>query len=60
MDKKFIITKDKSVADQLIAAGFNLISSSAGVWTFQSITPKNFNFENIDRTAIAYTNILSI
>jgi hypothetical protein len=60
MDKKFIVTKDKSVADKLLAAGFNLVSSSAGVWTFQSITPKNFSFENIDRTAIAYTNILSI
>lgn len=60
MDKKFIITKDKSVADKLLAAGFNLVSSSAGVWTFQSAAPKNFSFENIDRTAIAYTNILSI
>ena len=60
MDKKFIVTKDKSVADQLIAAGFNLISNSGGVWTFQSLTPKNFSFENIDKTAIAYTNILSI
>lgn len=60
MDKKFIVTKDKSVADKLLAAGFNLISSSAGVWTFQSIAPKNFNFENINRTAIAYTNILSV
>ena len=60
MDKKFIITKNKSVADQLIAAGFNLVSSSAGVWAFQNIIPKNFSFDNFDKTSIAYTNILSI
>lgn len=60
MNKKFIITKDKSVADQLITAGFKLVSECAGVWTFQNIIPKNFSFESFDKNMIAYTNILSI
>ena len=58
MNKKFIITKDKSIAEQLIMAGFNLISNSADVWTFQNAVPKNFNFENFDKKKIAYTNKL--
>lgn len=60
MDKKFIVTKNKSVADQMITAGFKLVSECAGVWTFQNIIPKNFSFDNFDKTSIAYTNILSI
>ena len=59
-NKKFIITKNKSVADKLVAAGFRLMSNSAGVWTFQNIAPKNFSFDVIDKKEIAYTNILSI
>lgn len=59
MDKKFIITNDKLVAEQLIAAGFNLISTSANVWTFQNAVPKNFNFDRIDRSKFVYTNKLT-
>lgn len=58
--KKFIVTKSESVANKLIAAGFNLVSNIAGVWTFQNVVPHNFSFENFDKKQIAYTNILSI
>ena len=58
--KNFIITKNQNVANKLLAAGFNLVSNSAGVWTFQNIAPKNFSFDVIDKKEIAYTNILSI
>lgn len=60
MNKKFIKTTDKVTAEKLSAAGFNLVSNIAGVWTFQNIVPHNFSFENLDKKKIAYTNILSI
>lgn len=60
MNKKFIVTKNESTANQLIAAGFNLVSNIAGVWTFQNVVPEHFNFETFDKKQIAYTNILSI
>lgn len=60
MDKKFIVTKNESTANKLIAAGFHLVSNIAGVWTFQNVVPHNFSFENFDKKQIAYTNILSI
>lgn len=60
MDKKFIITKNKAVANHLIAAGFVLVSNIADVWTFQNTVPHNFSFDVFDKKDIAYTNILSI
>lgn len=60
MNKKFIVTQNQDVAKQLIAAGFNLVSNVAGVWTFQNIVPHNFSFDKFDKKQIAYTNILSI
>lgn len=60
MDKKFIVTKNETAANKLIAAGFHLVSNIAGVWTFQNVVPNNFSFENFDKKQIAYTNILSI
>lgn len=60
MDKKFIITKNKSTANKLLAAGFILVSNIADVWTFQNVAPHNFNFDTFDKKDIAFTNILSI
>lgn len=60
MNKKFIVTKNEDTARKLLAAGFNLVSNIAGIWTFQNVIPHNFNFENFDKKEIAYTNILSI
>jgi hypothetical protein len=60
MDKKFIVTQDKTVAGQLIAAGFKFISNLSGTWTFVNVMPANFSFEAIDKKAIAFTNILNI
>ena len=60
MDKKFIVTKDECTANQLIAAGFNLVSNIAGTWTFLNEAPKNTNFETFDNKKIVYSNILSI
>lgn len=60
MEKKFIITKDKSTADKLIAAGFKLITNISGTWTFENQAPKNFSFADVDKTKFTYTNILAL
>lgn len=60
MEKKFIKTTDKETADKLIAYGFKLISHIGNIYTFINETPKNFNFEVIDKKMIVYDNILSL
>ncbi len=56
--KKFIITKDESTANKLLACGFQLVSNVSGVWTFMNIAPKNFSFAEIEKEKYSYTNIL--
>ena len=56
--KKFIITKDESTANQLLACGFKLVSNVANVWTFMNNTPVNFNFNEIDKSKYSYSNTL--
>jgi hypothetical protein len=55
---KFIIVRDKDVANQLITSGFNLVSNMNGTYTFMNVLPKHFNFENVDIKKLAYTNML--
>ena len=57
---QFIIAQDKATADKLIAGGFQLVSNNNGTYTFINSTPCNFNFDEVDITKIAYTNMLSI
>lgn len=58
-DAKFIIVQDSAIANQLIASGFNLVSNMNGTYTFMNMSPKHFNFENIDVKKLAYTNTLT-
>jgi hypothetical protein len=58
--KQFIKTTDKSTADKLITSGFNLVSQVGNLYIFLNQTPKNFDFNVIDKTKIAYDNILSL
>lgn len=58
--KKFIITKDESTANKLIACGFQLVSNVSDVWTFVNSAPKNFSFAEIDKKAYSYTDILCL
>ena len=60
MEKKFIKTTDEKTASQLISAGFNLVSHVGQIYTFINSIPKNFNFDEIDKTKIVYDNILSL
>lgn len=58
--KKFIITQDKSVSNQLIAHGFHLLSNISGTYTFVNEIPEKFNFDSVDTTKLFFTNILHI
>lgn len=58
--KKFIITKDKSMSDQLIAHGFLLLSSNCDTYVFVNESQKNFSFDNFDMTKIHFTDKLFI
>lgn len=60
MKQNFIKTTDKSTAKKLIFEGFKLISQIGQVYTFLNDIPENFNFENVDKKHIAYSNVLNI
>lgn len=59
-DKKFIMTKDETMANQLIASQFKLISNIAGVYTFVNNTPEKFNFNKFDVKKLHFTDKLHL
>lgn len=60
MNKKFIIVQDEATALKLIASGFRLVSQLNNIYTFMNQVPQNFTFDEIDKSKLAYTNILNI
>lgn len=60
MNKKFIIVQDEATAKKLIASGFRLVSQLNNTYTFMNQVPQNFTFDEIDKSKLAYTNILSL
>jgi hypothetical protein len=58
--QNFITTTDKETADKLMSAGFQLISTSGSGYTFLNQLPNSFNFDEVDKKKMAYTNILSM
>lgn len=58
--KKFIITRDESVSNTLIAHGFRLLSNVSGTYTFVNEQKENMNFANIDFSKVHFTNKLFI
>lgn len=58
--KNFIKTTDKETAEKLEFAGFQLVSQSNGVYTFLNQLPQNFVFDEVDKTKMAYTNMLNV
>ena len=60
MNKKFIKTTDEKTANQLIVAGFKLVSHVGNIYTFINKNPEHFNFDAIDKKMIVYDNILSL
>lgn len=60
-DKQFFLkTTDDETANLLLMLGFQLVSHSSTIWTFLNQSPKNFNFDTIDKKKIVYDNILSL
>ena len=60
MNKKFIIVQDEATASKLIASGFQLVSKLNDTYTFMNQVPQHFNFDEVDKSKLAYTNILSL
>lgn len=60
MNKKFIIVQDEATALKLIASGFRLVSHLNNTYTFMNQVPQNFTFDEIDKSKLAYTSILSL
>ena len=58
--QNFITTTDKETADKLMSVGFQLVSQSGSIYTFLNQLPNNFNFDEVDKTKMAYTNSLNI
>ena len=58
-DAKFIVVKDCDTANQLMIAGFQVVSCVNNIYTFLNVVPKCFKFENIDVKKLAYTNMLT-
>ena len=58
--KKFIITKDKSMSDKLIACGFLLLSNTSGTYTFINKMPEKFSFNEFDVKKLHFTNNLHL
>ena len=60
MNKKFIIVQDEATANKLIANGFQIVSQLNNTYTFMNQVPRHFNFDEVDKSKLAYTNILSL
>lgn len=60
MSKKFIIVQDEATANKLVASGFQLVSKLNNTYTFMNQVPQHFRFDEIDKSKLAYTNILSL
>lgn len=58
-NKRFIITVDKSTADQLVKEGADIVSIAGNVYTFINPPKKHFSHK-IDEKKIKYTDMLSI
>jgi hypothetical protein len=58
-DAKFIVVKDIDTANQLMIAGFQVVSCMNDIYMFLNVVPKCFKFENIDVKKLAYTNMLT-
>ena len=60
INKKFIVVQSESVANQLIAHGFKLLSNVCGTYTFVNDQSGHFNFDNFDMSKLRFTNQLYI
>lgn len=59
-DKKFVVTKDETTANKMIAYKFKLVSAIAGTYTFVNEAPDNFSFDKFDVKKLHFTNNLHL
>ena len=60
MNKKFIIVQDETTANKLVANGFQIVSKINNTYTFMNQVPQHFSFDEVDKSKLAYTDILSL
>ena len=60
MNKKFIIVQDEATANKLVAGGFQVVSKVNNTYTFMNQVPQHFSFDEVDKSKLAYTDILSL
>ena len=60
MNTKFIIVQDEATANKLVAGGFQVVSKVNNTYTFMNQVPQHFSFDEVDKSKLAYTNILSL
>ena len=60
MNKKFIIVQDESTANKLISSGFQLVTQVNARYTFMNIIPQHFNFSEVAKSKLAYTDTLCL
>ena len=58
--KKFIIVQSESVANQLVANGFILLSNNCGIYTFVNNAQENFTFNMFDVKELHFTDKLHL
>lgn len=59
-EKKFIVTKDESIANKMIAYKFKLVSAISGTYIFVNETPEKFSFDMFDVKKVHFTNNLHL
>ena len=59
MNQNFIKTLDKSIADKLLSLGFQQVDFTNGIYTFMNTDKIQFSNDDIDKSKIQYSNILT-
>lgn len=57
-NKKFIITKDKDVAEALQCLGYIFVNRDAENYIYVNNSKLNFEKHNIDKSKVFFTNII--
>lgn len=55
----FVKTTDEAIAEQLMILGFQLVNHDAITWTFLN-EPKSLNFDKVEKSKIAFSNVLTV
>ena len=60
MKQNFIKTSDSETASKLLELGFQKVDNTNGIYTFLNTGKNQFSENDIDKSKIQYSNILSI